>query len=184
MKSVIYFSSIMQLKSLYFYTATINGWKPLVKEYSLEPVIKQSLSYLHHKQCIKVYGFVIMPNHIHLIWELLQNNGKESPAASLMKFTAHGFQKILKEKGGSELMKYGVNWNSRDFNFWQPKADWFLLNQQTTLEQKLNYMHLNPMRGKWNLVSDPTLYYYSSCRFYETGVNDFDFLTHYRDYVG
>jgi REP element-mobilizing transposase RayT len=27
--------------------------------------------------------FVIMPNHFHLIWELLKPNGKESPVASL-----------------------------------------------------------------------------------------------------
>jgi hypothetical protein len=100
-----------------------------------------------------------MPNHVHFIWELLQNNGKEGPVASFMKFTAHQLQEILKTKSPEILKQYAVDWHSRKFNFWQPKPDWFLLNQLPAIEQKLNYIHLNPMRGKWSLVSDPTEYY-------------------------
>ena len=35
--------------------------------------------------------------------------------------------------------------------------------------QKLNYIHLNPVRGKWQLVNDYTEYEHSSASFYETG---------------
>ncbi|HEY5533317.1 MAG TPA: hypothetical protein VIL99_00040 [Ignavibacteria bacterium] len=35
--------------------------------------------------------------------------------------------------------------------------------------QKLNYIHKNPISGKYNLVDDYTLYKYSSARFYEQG---------------
>ena len=173
----------MLQRELYFYTATIYKWKPLIKEFSLEPVIIQSLHYLCQKECVKVYGFVIMPNHVHFIWELLQNNGKESPVVSFMKFTAHEFQNRLEENVPHILNEYKVDWHSRNYNFWQPKADWFLLNQASTIEQKLNYIHLNPMRGKWRLVNEPTEYYYSSCRFYEKGINDFEFLKDYRDWT-
>src|SRR5215217_4127446 len=155
----------MQLREIYFYTATIHQWKPLLQTYNLEPVILDSLSYLHGKGCIKVYGFVIMPNHMHLIWEFLQNNGKESPAASLMKYTAHEFQTTLREKNPLVLKEYMVDWSSRRYNFWHPKPDWFLLYKQKTIEQKLKYIHLNPMRGKWSLVSDPIDYPYSSAMF-------------------
>jgi putative transposase len=174
----------MITRELYFYTVTIHKWQPLLRDYGLEPVIIQSLSYLYQKGCIKVYGFVIMPNHIHMIWELMENNGKESPVSSLMKFTAHQFQETLRVKAPRVLKQYKVDWNSRRYNFWQPKADWFLLNRVTTLEQKLNYIHLNPMRGKWSLVEDPSDYFYSSCSFYEKGVKNFDFLEDYRDWLG
>lgn len=174
----------MLQREIYFYTATIHQWMPLIKDFNLEPLFVQSLSFLYRKECIKVYGFVIMPNHIHLVWELLQNNGKESPAASLMKFTAHQFQEVLRTKSPERLRQYAVDWHSRRFNFWHPKPDWFLLDQAATIEQKLNYIHLNPMRGKWSLVSDPSEYYYSSCRFYEKGIKDFDFLEDYRDWCG
>lgn len=34
------------------------------------------------------------------------------------------------------------------------------------MKQKLDYMHDNPCRGKWNLVTDVTEYVYSSAKFY------------------
>ena len=174
----------MEYDQLYFYTSTIHGWKPLIQQCNFEPIIVDSLSFLAKKDCIKVYGFVIMPNHIHLIWQLLKQNGKESPAASFMKFTAHQFEKYLQEKDPALLKEYAVEWNSRQYNFWLPDPDWFLLNNEVTVLQKLNYMHSNPMLKHWNLVDDPIKYKYSSAKFYETGINDFEFLTDFRDYSG
>jgi putative transposase len=100
-----------------------------------------------------------------------------------MKFTAHRFKDIIKQKAPHILNEYTVDWHSRRYNFGHPKPDWFLLNQLPAIEQKLKYIHLNLMRGKWNLVTDPTEYYYSSCKFYEKGINDFDFLYDYRDWT-
>ena len=36
--------------------------------------------------------------------------------------------------------------------------------------QKLNYIHHNPVSGKWNLVNDYTDYEHSSASFYELGI--------------
>ncbi|WP_299463859.1 hypothetical protein [uncultured Microscilla sp.] len=49
------------------------------------------------------------------------------------------------------------------------------------LEQKLDYIHDNPVVEKWSLANEPAQYYYSSAQFYETGINDFGFLKHYGD---
>ncbi len=37
------------------------------------------------------------------------------------------------------------------------------------MKQKLDFMHDNPCRGKWNLVSDVTEYAHSSAKFYLCG---------------
>jgi hypothetical protein len=42
--------------------------------------------------------------------------------------------------------------------------------------QKLNYIHGNPVSGKWLLTKDDISYHYSSARFYETGIDEFGFL--------
>ena len=47
--------------------------------------------------------------------------------------------------------------------------------------QKIEYMHFNPVSGKWQLSKDDLSYYYSSARFYETGIDDFGFLTNLYD---
>jgi hypothetical protein len=116
--------------------------------------------------------------HLGIIAEQWQRR----PCSKLYEIHRTSTPGNTKTKSPEILKQYAVDWHSRKFNFWQPKPDWFLLNQLPAIEQKLNYIHLNPMRGKWSLVSDPTEYYYSSCRFYEKGINDFDFLEDYRDW--
>jgi REP element-mobilizing transposase RayT len=90
----MYFA-IMEYGKLYFYTSTIQKWQPLLSEYNFEPVIIDSLSYLHKKECLKIYGFVIMPNHMHLLLEQVKPNGKEKPIASLKKYTGHYFEQYF-----------------------------------------------------------------------------------------
>jgi hypothetical protein len=49
---------------------------------------------------------------------------------------------------------------------------WWLFDKK----KKIDYIHFNPVSGKWNLAKDYLDYYYSSARFYETGVDEFGFL--------
>lgn len=94
------------LNTAYFYTATIKDWKPLLAPDSFKNIIIGSLKYLVEQQTLTMYGFVIMPNHIHLIWEMLDENGKEMPHASFMKFTSHEFKRKLKSVQPQELDKF------------------------------------------------------------------------------
>ncbi|MDB5264289.1 MAG: hypothetical protein JWQ14_3572, partial [Adhaeribacter sp.] len=49
------------------------------------------------------------------------------------------------------------------------------------LEQKLHYLHQNPLQERWQLATSPENYPWSSAAFYETEVDVFNFLTHYRE---
>ena len=50
------------------------------------------------------------------------------------------------------------------------------------IEQKLLYMHHNPVKGKWNLVSDFGLYKHISAGFYyATASNAYKLLTKVED---
>ena len=48
-------------------------------------------------------------------------------------------------------------------------------------EQKINYIHHNPVTGKWNLAQDFVSYEHSSASFYELGVTQHFLPSHYRD---
>ena len=103
----------MDIGKIYFYTATILGWKHLLNTHKFKQIILSSLIHLVEKEKVKVYGFVVMPNHIHLIWENLSMNGKEKPHASFMKFTGHQFLNELRENNPKMLEKFKVemkNW--------------------------------------------------------------------------
>ena len=55
----------MELNVVYFYTVAIVDWMQLINTDKFKHIVMDSLIYLIKKNKLKVYGFVIMPNHIH-----------------------------------------------------------------------------------------------------------------------
>ncbi|WP_026951457.1 transposase [Algoriphagus mannitolivorans] len=168
----------MELEKVYFFTATIKEWNTLLEKDVFKRIVLESLQFLSSKKLIKVYGFVIMPNHIHLIWEMLELNGKESPHTSFLKYTAHKFLKTLKEKDPTYLKFFEVNEQNKAHLFWQRNSLPIEIYSPKVIFQKLEYIHNNPCRGKWMLSESPDLYPFSSYEFYETGRDRFNFLNH------
>lgn len=85
----------------------------MLKEQEYKDIIINSLKHLSEKKLFKVYAFVIMPNHIHLIWHLTALNGKEMPHASLMKFTSHQFLEKIRIENPELLIDYQVQIKNR-----------------------------------------------------------------------
>ncbi|MDQ0638510.1 REP element-mobilizing transposase RayT [Pedobacter sp. W3I1] len=77
--------SFLAYKETYFWTCTIKDWNHLFKLPYYKSIVVNSLKKLVNQNLIEVYGFVIMPNHIHLILKLLKPNGKERPSSSFLK---------------------------------------------------------------------------------------------------
>ena len=140
-----------------------------------------SLKTLVDRKCITVYGFVIMPNHVHFIWEMLSMNKKEMPDSSFSKFTAHEFKKDLKTNHPLVLSMFKSEKPDREYQFWQRDALAIPMASRGILEQKLQYIHVNPLGEKWNLAKRPEDYRWSSANFYETEDDRFGLLTHYAD---
>lgn len=173
--------SWMDFDQPYFYTATVLAWKKLFVPDKYKQLLINSLSYLVSKGTILIYGFVIMPNHIHLIWEMKAKNSKEKPAASFLKFTAHGIEQDLRLHHPLVLPHFEVEQTDRKYQFWQRDSLAVLLADRKICEQKLDYIHNNPLAERWQLAKCPEEYHWSSASFYETGKDDFGFLTHYLD---
>jgi REP element-mobilizing transposase RayT len=181
-EEIVFRKSFMLLENPYFFTASILKWQKLLKQDKYKQIIIDSLQFLVKKGKIRVYGFVIMPNHIHLIWELKENNGREKPSQSFLKFTAHEFRKDLLKNHPQVIPYFEINNQSdRELQFWQTDSLAICLNSREICEQKLDYIHLNPLQEHWNLAQYPEDYIWSSAKFYETGADDFGFLTHYMD---
>lgn len=50
-----------------FFTASILDWKQLLKPDKYKNILIESLQFLVDNKRVKVYGFVIMPNHTHFL---------------------------------------------------------------------------------------------------------------------
>ena len=172
--------SYMEIGEVFFWTATVNNWQHLLQEDRFKQVIIESLRTLSERGLIDVFAFVIMPNHIHVIWRTNALNGKETAQGSFLKFTAHTFKKML-SGNNAELAKYAVDAHNKKYEFWQRDSLAVHLYSREFMQQKLNYIHLNPLAIHWSLVNNPWDYYYSSARYYEMNEKNFDFLKDVRE---
>lgn len=77
-----------------FFTATILEWKPLLKPDKFTDIITSSVAYLVNDKRVIVYAFVVMSNHIHLIWQVEDTYAFTDVQHSFIKYTA---QMMLKE---------------------------------------------------------------------------------------
>ncbi|WP_245598702.1 transposase [Sporocytophaga myxococcoides] len=174
-------NSRMNLKEVYYWTNTIKDCRHLLKEDKFKLIILEELKWLVDHKKIVVYAFVIMPNHMHLVWELLEFNGKESPHASFNKWTSSQFLKNLRKDHPKVLPFFVEQTSERSHRFWQRDPLAVLMNSRKKVEQKIDYIHLNPLNDRWNLVKSPEDYKWSSANFYEKGLDEFRILTHYMD---
>ena len=172
-----YRNSYTELNEVYFWTITINKWQHLLKPCENKMIIINCLHWLVQKKLVKIYGYVIMPNHIHLIWEQLQMNGKEYPKNSFEKFTAKLLIKKIQSNNPAEIKNYEVPASDRKHNIWQrdPLAVKIFIREMAI--QKLNYIHLNPLQPQWILCIDPAEYRFSSAIFYEQKIDEFGLLS-------
>jgi len=159
-----------------FYTATILEWKYLLKPDKYKDVIIESLQFLVTKKKITLYAFVIMTNHIHLIWQTLPGKTPSQIQHSFLKYTAQQIKFDLIEHHPLVLERFRVDAKDRTYQFWERNSLGIDLYTHAVFMQKLNYIHWNPVKA--GLCTLPEEYYYSSAKFYWTGVDEFNMLTH------
>jgi REP element-mobilizing transposase RayT len=169
-------NSYMEIGEIYFWTATINQWQRLLWPDRYKDVVISSLDYLSTAGKIDVFGLVVMPNHVHLIWRTLELNGKETAQGSFLKYTAHEFRKMLIAEDKKKLFSYKVDVKNKEHEFWQRDPLAIHLYTKKVAFQKLNYIHRNPLAERWQLAKNPCDYKYSSAKFYETNEKTFSFL--------
>ncbi len=131
------------LGKIYFWTATIHKWFPLLQDDEAKKLIVEYLKKLSDEKLITAYAFVLMPNHMHLIWKQNEMNGKETPKGSLLKYTSHTFLKQLKGAGKSSL--YEVKASNKKHEIWQRDSIGIEIYSQGVAKQKLDYIHFNPV---------------------------------------
>jgi putative transposase len=86
-----------------FFTATILNWNKLLLNDKYKQIIIDSLTFLIKDNRIKLFGFVLMPNHIHLLWRIAQDRKREDVQGDFMKFTSQQMLFDLKNNKSTVL---------------------------------------------------------------------------------
>jgi putative transposase len=162
-----------------FFTATNLEWKRLLNRDEYKDIIIDSLRYLVKEKRVVIYGFVIMSNHIHIIWQMQAGIKRDNVQRDFLKHTALQFKGDMLKHYPGELAAYIVNAKDRKYQFWERNSLSVDIWSERVLIQKLKYIHENPVRA--GLCKYPDEYKYSSAGLYRTGIDNWGFLTHYRD---
>ncbi|HYV92823.1 MAG TPA: transposase [Chitinophagales bacterium] len=167
----------------YFYTATILNWNYLLKNDQYKRFITDSLKFMVEDKRIYVYGFTIMPNHIHLCMSIREGHELSDIKNSFMKFTAQRMKLDMLHSNDPALENFISTQRDRKYQIWERNALAIPIYSREVMEQKLNYIHNNAIQEKWRLAEFPEQYFFSSAAFYYLNKDDWGFITHYMEHM-
>ena len=162
-----------------FITVTCYEWLPLISTSTEKEIIMQSLQFLTDQKKIEVYAFVLMDNHFHLIWRIKQGYKRADIQRDFLHYTAKEILRNLKAKNAVLLEKIEVNLKDRKYQVWQRNSLSIELRSESVYNQKLDYIHNNPVKaGLCSLAED---YKYSSAKYYILNEKNWNFITNAYD---
>ncbi len=176
-----------EINETYFCTLTCYKWKSLFEEANAYSAVYTWFEHLKRDNC-HIIAYVIMPNHLHCLVT------PTKPQKTLNKLVSEGkrFMAYAIVKNLIELRKWSIleeleagvqeseRRKSKKHQVFRLSFDARQCHSEKMLEQKLDYIHTNPVKGKWSLVDDFTDYPHSSASFYELQKGN-KFITHYKD---
>jgi len=159
-------------EDLYFVTFTVVNWIDVFTRREYRDVLIDSWQYCIREKGLIIHAWCIMTNHVHMI---ISSNGEELSdiMRDMKSYTSTTIKKLIfenLEESRKEWMlqimrqKGRQNSNNKDFQLWQQHNHPILLDSNYLMEQKLDYIHNNPVKS--GVVDEPEHYLYSSARDY------------------
>ncbi len=159
----------------YFVTFTAVEWIDVFTRSRYSDIVVESLRFCIQKKGLRIHAWVIMSSHLHLI---ISRNGKPGFSdiiRDFKKFTAD--QIIAAIQSETESRRNWMIWlfksagrknsNNKEFQFWQQGNHPEELITNKFIDQKLHYIHENPVNA--GLVYRAEDYVYSSAIDYAGG---------------
>lgn len=173
------------MDELYFVTTTTVDWIDIFNRPKYKHIILESLCYCQQHKGMKIYAWVLMSNHLHAIISATETPSVADIMRDFKKFTSKRIlteletdQQESRRKWMLERFCLAGNNNKKIKNacLWQNGYYPELLCTGDFYRQKLNYIHMNPVRQE--IVCRPEEYLYSSAVNYagEKGLLDVEIV--------
>jgi REP element-mobilizing transposase RayT len=140
---------------IYFMTFTVKNWYYLFDRHYRWNILANSLKYCQASKGLKLYGFVFMLNHIHLVASSADVAGF---VRDFKKYTSKELQKNILQTEPN-ILKLFLDENGR-YEFWSKTNMPKIIETEKFLYQKMEYIHANPVRK--NYVAQADHWYWSS----------------------
>ena len=162
--------------SMYYCTFTCYKWLHLFEIVNGYDMVYKWFDVLK-RNYHQVIGYVIMPNHLHVILYFPESRyNLNRIIGNAKRFMAYEIIKRLEERNRNDLLEYlfgavtkREKKKAQRHEVFEESFDAKGISSEKFLLQKLNYIHCNPVRGRWSLAKEYTEYEHSSASCYETG---------------
>jgi len=176
---------IRDQNAIHFITFAVVEWIDVFTRSMYADIVFASLNHCQKTKGLNIHAWVIMSNHIHLIISVSSSNTLSSVLRDFKKYTSYEILRTIETNQTESrrtwmlaLFKKAGQTNSRNTNyqFWRQDNHPIELDNNAIIEQKINYLHNNPVAA--NMVQNAEDYVYSSARDYcgSKGLIDIDFL--------
>jgi len=151
----------------HFLTFQVIDWIDVFTRKIYRDIITDSLTYCRTAKGLKVWAYVIMSNHVHVLFEASKSNLSDV-VRDFKRHTASQILKAIKESNESrkdwmiKRFEFAARSNKRtnDIQFWTHENHAIEIYSHKFLCQKMAYIHNNPVRA--GLVLNPSEWMYSS----------------------
>ena len=162
---------IKEQDKLHFVTLQVVEWVDIFTRQKYRDIIITNLEYCQKNKGLEIFAWVIMSNHIHLL--IKSENAELSDI--LRDFKSYTSKKIIAEIDSCnesrrewmlKIFKDAAFKHKRnsEYQFWTHENHAEYIYSNKFIEQKLDYIHNNPVRA--GIVEKPEEYKYSSAKDY------------------
>ena len=147
---------------VYFVTFTVKNWYYLFDRCNRFEILEKSFVYCQQHKNLKVYAFVFMLNHLHFIAEA---DDLSAVIRDMKSFLSKELKKNIQHHEPDVLTIFETDGK---YGLWQKTNYPKLINSEKFLNQKIEYIHYNPVRKGY--VHSPEDWRWSSASKLPTGI--------------
>ena len=150
----------------YFVTSTIVDFVVIFNKKAYVDIVIENLNFYRKKYKFKLYAFVIMPEHLHLVIHPFPASKIRDIMRDFKSYTSKKLSTQLYKDERSEILNHLKRFSSSRIKhpIWTEGNRPIGIYTERVLRSKIDYVHANPLRRK--LVDDLADYPYSSYRNY------------------
>ena len=150
----------------HFLTCTVVEWLPIFTRPEAVTIVLSSWEHLRRTDGFRLYGYVVLENHLHFIGHAPQ---LDRCVARFKSFTARSLIDLLQRHNAQTLLKRftfakKAHKRDREHQVWQEGSHAELILSDEMMREKLEYIHNNPVKRGY--VDRPEYWRYSSARNY------------------
>jgi putative transposase len=151
---------------LHFITSSCYQRRPLLDTSCRRNLFLEILEQVRRRYSFVVVGYVLMPEHLHL---LISEPQRSNPSIVMQVLKQRYAHQVLAAWRTRQQSLHDQLWQScmSEGHFWQRRFYDFVVYTERKRVEKLRYMHRNPV--KRGLVLDPGQWPWSSFRYYAYG---------------